>query len=377
MGPAMTARKQLHLLAELGIEVAGDEAIAEQLVRGGCRESSIERYMGPARSWLRYCADRGEVPYDASTAALLRWLDARVRASVSPKSAVRMGLAAVRFLQDGHCVVNGHEAVPYTPKARVQLAAWVGAATLDTRAKQRARPLRLAELAQVVEKVRRGIKVRRGVPWGRAVLLAERDAAMLLVGWWGALRGDDLARLEWSHLTFCVDGLELHMPGGKNHSEVADLALAARPECPSLCPVTAVRRYRQELAPSHAGRLLEGDEITSGRVFMLSTGDHVGRRIAALFRRCGVPRGHTAHSLRAGFATEAAEQGVPDKLVQAHGRWRTVQQHAEYVRLNHLWRDTPTVRLAVPSAAIAAAEQSRGDDRKVGGGELPELLLGG
>jgi integrase len=333
--------RQLNLLAEVGLgELPDDTEIVRMLVRGRCRDSSIKRYLGAARAWLRYCHDRGEEPHDASTATLLRWLDWRCRESTSPASAIRMSLAAARFVQRGRCVVLGVETVPYTPRARIQLDAWCGAATLNSSVAQMARPLRLDDLAELVSRVRADLRVRRGVTPDVADRLALRDAAMLLVGWWGALRADDLGRLAWGHVHFCMKGVELHIPFSKTTS--CTLALAQRIDRPDLCPWGALI----ELNKAHGGGAPDDS------VFGLVTGGHVGRRIKQLFARYDVPRGYSAHSLRAGFATECASQGVPDRLVQLHGRWRSTQQHAEYVRAGRLWLDTPTERIVCPSSVI-------------------------
>jgi integrase len=318
----------LSILPELA-----QDGVAGLLARGGLRDSTIKRYLHAARSWTRYCEDRGELPHDASTATLLRWLDWRARGAQSPKSTLAMSLAAARWVQSAYCKVHGLECVPYTAQARVQIDAFIAAATLDKRTPRRARPLYLRELAALVERVRARPYAGRGVAYARAVSLAERDASLLVIGWWGALRADDLARLDWSHVQFAVQGVELHIPVSKTTAAI--LALAEQPEAPALCPRRALRDLSGYGWPD------------TGLVFGLASGDHVGRRLRSVFARGGIPQGYTGHSLRAGFATECAAQNVPDKLVQAHGRWRSVQQHAEYVRLGRLWQDTPTTRVQV------------------------------
>jgi hypothetical protein len=38
------------------------------------------------------------------------------------------------------------------------------------------------------------------------------------------------------------------------------------------------------------------------------------------------------HSLRAGGATEAANRGIPDRLFQRHGRWKSISSKNLYVQ---------------------------------------------
>ena len=345
--------KQLDVLPELiGSTHAELGDLATELARGGLRDSSIQRYLGAARSWKRYCLDRQEPFWNASTRTLLGWLDARCRGSRNPRAALKMGIAAARFLQRGYCVLHDLVAVPYNKSARVQLDAFARSATLQTRTERKvARPLRLDELDAVLQRMRADEPSRWGVSSAQGALLVERDIALLLVGWWGALRADDLSRIAWPGVHMLPCGIELELLSSKTANEKAVLALAARPDCRRLCPALAMRRLHDSLEATRAWRtsaranFFAADDLA----FNLSTGDHVGRRIAVLFKRYGLAKGYTGHSLRAGFATECASQGIPDKLVQAHGRWRSAQQHAEYVRLARLWDDTPTklVRLAV------------------------------
>ena len=49
------------------------------------------------------------------------------------------------------------------------------------------------------------------------------------------------------------------------------------------------------------------------------------------------PRLYGAHSLRAGFVTEAAEQGVSDTLIASHTGHRSVHSLRFYYRRRRLW----------------------------------------
>jgi len=319
------------------------------MAAGGLRETTMLRYRGPAASWLTYCRDRGELAHDASTGALMRWLDWRCREAKSPPATIKMSLAAARYVQSALCAVHGFEVVPYSPDARVQLDVFCRALTLQPRVPKQARPLRLDELLMLVRRVRGDLSRRRGVDTEQAMWLADRDAAMLLVGWWGALRGDDLARLKTADIRPTAQGLELHLRASKTTH--AAIALVMRPDAPELCPWAA-------------WNALQAWPVGHARAFGLTASSHVRRRIAYLFRKHRVPRGYSSHSLRAGFATEAAAQGVPDRLVQNHGRWRSAQQHAEYVRGGRLWQDTPTEKIAcpiVPTLPRSASETGTGD----------------
>ena len=54
-----------------------------------------------------------------------------------------------------------------------------------------------------------------------------------------------------------------------------------------------------------------------------------------------------AHSLRAGFATEAFGQGVPELSVMRHGRWRSATSMRTYIREGSLFRDDAATKLGL------------------------------
>ncbi|HTU57336.1 MAG TPA: hypothetical protein VMF89_02865 [Polyangiales bacterium] len=49
-------------------------------------------------------------------------------------------------------------------------------------------------------------------------------------------------------------------------------------------------------------------------------------------RRSGAPRSISSHSLRAGLATSEYARGVPEREIQAHGRWRDRRSLDRYIR---------------------------------------------
>ena len=313
-------------------------SIQERLQRAGLEQSSLRRYLGSARSWLRFCADHEVNPVDAPTAALISWLDARCRDAASYASSVRIGLASARHVQRALALEQACEPLPYARSARPALDAWCASVVKDSAKTQRARALRLDTLATLASTIRAQVAPRQGVPWERALLLAKRDVAMILVGWWGAFRADDLARLQWADLSCAPEGFELSLRDSKTGGALVALATQT---VARLCPVRALNEYSTALG---ASRQYTED---ASPVFGLASGSHVSRQLRRAFiaHGCG---GYTGHSLRAGFATECAAQGLPDHLVRSHARWTSTQQHAEYVRSGRLWLDTPTRLLRLP-----------------------------
>ena len=54
-----------------------------------------------------------------------------------------------------------------------------------------------------------------------------------------------------------------------------------------------------------------------------------------------------AHSLRAGFATEAFGHGVAEVSVMRHGRWKSASSMRGYIREGSLWSDNAAAKLGL------------------------------
>jgi integrase len=174
-------------------------------------------------------------------------------------------------------------------------------------------------------------------------LVGLRDRALLLIGWAGAFRRSELVAMVVENITYDDNGRGLlyHTYNTKSNKTGAVVKqLDAQPNDPELCPVLALNAW------------LERANITSGVVFRrVGKGGTVGRVLGALPERddAGKPYqrranddgrlsdrmvdkvvrtyatranlngNFCAHSLRAGYATQASIDGIPDAHIRAQG----------------------------------------------------------
>ena len=318
-------------------------------VTSGSSPSTVTRYAPSVRSWLIYCADRAIDPCDAPTDAVVAWLDNRLRRAPS-RSSMTCSLAGLRCVQRSALFVRSEhdQPLPYTLAARPRLALW--ARGVLTAPAHQATPITGDKLCRIVAELRRPALASKGCTLDRARALQARDIALVLLGWWGALRADDLARLLARDVNCVPEGLELQLQASKTGPAL--LALAHYRER-DLCPVIAWRSWLD----FHAA----GYDFHSASTAFGITAQQVSWRIAVAAARTGLRGNYSGHSLRAGFATEAAKQGIPDRHVQRHARWTSAATHQTYVRAGLLWVETPTKAitlpssLAVPGAAVPVA----------------------
>ncbi len=171
-------------------------------------------------------------------------------------------------------------------------------------------------------------------------LIGTRDRALLLLGFAGAFRRSELAGLDIEDLAFCDDGVKVTLRRSKTDQEglgrVVGIPFSIDP---AMCPVRAVRAW------------LNGAPVIAGPVFReVSRYGQVGptrlanRVVGSVVKRGGTAVGLDAsklagHSLRAGYATSAAEAGKPVFAIQQQTGHKSVAMVSRYVRAVGLFKD--------------------------------------
>lgn len=177
-------------------------------------------------------------------------------------------------------------------------------------------------------------------------LLGLRDRALLLVGFFGAFRRSELVGLSVEDLKFTSEGLEITLRRSKTDQEGAGhtkgLPYAATP---NLCPVRALQAW------------LEASHISSGPVFRevnrhggISSSALTGRSVARILKRNASSVGLdseniSGHSLRAGFATQAARSGRSERSIQRQTGHKSVGMLRRYIRDASLWTENAAAGL--------------------------------
>jgi integrase len=196
-----------------------------------------------------------------------------------------------------------------------------------------------------------------------------RDRALLLLAFTSALRRSELAVLDLDDLEPDPAGLIVHIARSKTdqHGEGTYLGIpyAARPR---LCAVTAVQAWRERLTLLRvAGAEASGGPLfrpidRHGRLGSLGASRHgpdsrlspaairevvVRRAVAAGLTPNHGHRFFTAHSTRAGFATQAAANGAGERAIMDQGRWRSQQVAWTYIHRGSVFTDNAAGRLGL------------------------------
>jgi integrase len=164
-----------------------------------------------------------------------------------------------------------------------------------------------------------------------------RDRALLLLGFAGGFRRSELVGLDVADIEIVRQGIIITLRHSKTDQEAAGRKIGIPHGRTQHCPVAAVTAW------------LSRSNITRGPVFCPVTryshlqpvrlsGDAVSEVIRERLAAIGInPEGYSGHSLRAGFATSAAQAGVSTLKIRQQTGHASDAMLSRYVRDGELF----------------------------------------
>ena len=205
-----------------------------------------------------------------------------------------------------------------------------GIARLHGKPKQQAAALTLKELDRLVAH----LSTQQG-------LLSIRNRALLLVGFFGAFRRSELVAIQWSDIELVSDGMIIRVPRSKTDQTGQGDQCVIPVGNGQRCPVQALIAWRE------AGQCWQGPvfrQLTKvgGVRDQAISARHWNQLIRQLATEADLPQADqiSSHSLRRGFATEAARRGASLPSIQRHGRWRSTKVVLEYIEAGRQFHDS-------------------------------------
>ena len=334
--PARLQADPLELAAELPLseEEAGYVAAARA-------PNTLRGYRSDWSEFTTWCSHAKLDPLPAAAATISSYLTELARAGAKVGTMSRR-LSAIRFAHQLRDLPDP------TTGARV-VAVWEGIRRTHGAPPEQAAPLMPPELLDVLAAcpTTKTWKA-RGRP-AEPDLAGLRDRALLLVGFFAALRRSELAGLTVDQVTDHSNGLVLSLPRSKTNKYglEAELVVLPRAGNRARCPVIALHTW------------LDAASITEGPVLRpVSKGNRALARslhpesvndlVQAAVARAGLdPAPYSAHSLRAGFVTYAHLRGASDRAIAHQTRHRSLATVGTYVRIHEAWADNAATQLGL------------------------------
>lgn len=197
----------------------------------------------------------------------------------------------------------------------------VGIARIHGKPKEKARPITLDEITAISSSLITS-----------PALVSIRDRALILVGYFGALRRSELVNIDVEHLTWQAEGVEIMIPSSKTDQQHEGQYCAIPYGNQVICPVEALKMWLEQSGIKHGPifRSISSNETLSLQALTPLSVNHILKRCAAA---TGIKNANefSSHSLRRGLATSAARAGAPLQAIMRAGRWKQTNTVMEYI----------------------------------------------
>ena len=188
--------------------------------------------------------------------------------------------------------------------------------------------------------------LRRMVALLPAGLIGDRDRAILLLGFAGAFRRSELARLETRDVRETNEGLVVRVPRSKTDQEARGREVAIPyGSDPATCPVRAFRAWLAHLPGGPLFRRIDRHAHLNPRALHK---DSIGQIVKRAALAAGLdPALYAGHSLRAGFCTQAYMNGAREFDIMRQTGHRSLETLRKYIRGRGLFRDNAAMKLGL------------------------------
>lgn len=294
------------------VRMSDREAELLRSVMADARSEGTRRaYATDVRRFMRWCEGRCLEPLPASSTVVLlhlaSMLEAGLKLATINRAVVSISLAQV--------VAGGAN-----PRDDLQVREFLKGLRRRLRSQPRreAAPLMLDGLRSAL------------LTQPTSTRLGLRNRALLLVGWFGALRRSELVALDRADVRDDADGLVIKVRSSKTDQEGQGAVLGLPRRTDELCPATALKQWLTIRGDDGEEALfIAVDRRCSGRRL---SAKGVERVLEGVVDDAGLQGQLTPHSLRAGFATQAARAGKPAHAIRRQTRHRSLAMLERYIR---------------------------------------------
>ena len=169
-----------------------------------------------------------------------------------------------------------------------------------------------------------------------------RDKSILLIGFSGGFRRNEIVSLDIEDLEFVFEGLKITVKRSKT-DQFGEGLVKGLPhfENKQYCPVTTVRRWLN-VSKIRKGALFrrfnKGTKLSENRL----TDQSVALIIKQYLNLSGInSTNYSGHSLRSGFATSAAEAGAEERSIMAMTGHKSTEMVRRYIKEANIFKNNP------------------------------------
>ena len=175
-----------------------------------------------------------------------------------------------------------------------------------------------------------------------------RDRSIILIGFSGGFRRNEIVSLDFDDLDFVSEGLKINIKKSKT-DQFGEGFTKALPyfDSSQYCPVVSLRNWL-EISRIKSGsvfrRFIKGSKLSENRL----TDQTVALLIKEYLSMLGIDtKNYSGHSLRSGFATSAAESGVEERNIMAMTGHKSTEMVRRYIKDANLFRNNALNKIKI------------------------------
>jgi len=167
-----------------------------------------------------------------------------------------------------------------------------------------------------------------------------RDRTIILIGFSGGFRRNEIVSLDYEDLDFVPEGLKINVRRSKT-DQFGEGFTKALPyfDNSQFCPVMSLKKWIQ-ISNITSGALFrrfsKGSKLSENRL----TDQTVALLIKEYLKLTGIDsNNYSGHSLRSGFATSAAESGAEERSIMAMTGHKSTEMVRRYIKEANLFKN--------------------------------------
>ena len=175
-----------------------------------------------------------------------------------------------------------------------------------------------------------------------------RDRSIILIGFSGGFRRNEIVSLDYDDLDFVEEGLKIQIRKSKT-DQFGEGSVKALPyfDNPKYCPVISLKNWIN-ISKIHSGslfrRFLKGSKLSRNRL----TDQTVALLIKEYLTIAGIDsKNYSGHSLRSGFATSAAEAGAEERNIMAMTGHKSPEMVRRYIKEANLFKNNALSKIKI------------------------------
>ncbi|MDB2363184.1 tyrosine-type recombinase/integrase [Candidatus Pelagibacter bacterium] len=175
-----------------------------------------------------------------------------------------------------------------------------------------------------------------------------RDRSIILIGFSGGFRRNEIVSLNYDDLDFMPEGLKINVRKSKT-DQFGEGFTKALPyfDSSQYCPVVSIKNWLN-ISKINSGpvfrRFVKGSKLSENRL----TDQTVALLIKQYLNLAGIENmNYSGHSLRSGFATSAAESGAEERNIMAMTGHKSTEMVRRYIKDANLFKNNALNKIKI------------------------------